>query len=560
MQEVHDDTPEGEPPAQIVLYVYEEMVDAVVPGDRCTVTGLFRALPIRPNPRMRTVKSIFNTVVDVVHFSKADKEKMSVAPAEAGSTAYETRLTVATSIEGAAEKEARVAAMRDEAGDPSGAATYASLVKSLAPSIWEMDDVKKGVLLQLFGGVNKDLGPEGKIRGEINVLLCGDPGTSKSQILSYVHKISPRGMYTSGTGSSAVGLTAYITKDPDNRNEFVLESGALVLSDRGVCCIDEFDKMTDSSRSIMHEVMEQQTVSIAKAGIIASLNARTSVLASANPVESRYNPALSVVENIQLPPTLLSRFDLIYLILDGIHPGADRALARHIVSLFFSAEDRAAEPLVERPAFSRAQLMEYISFAKASVEPVLSDAACARLVASYVRMRGGNSPGGAGGGPAGRKTIAATTRQLESLVRLSEAHARMRLSLLVEEADVDEAVRLMDVSTQKAAVDPRTGTIDMNLISTGHSAAQGDTVRALVDGLRELLGGRAPRERLSLGQVLKVLNAQNPDAPEPARPDLMAALRELANEDDPVITLGGGAARDSVVVTGNGLRLAAADY
>jgi DNA replication licensing factor MCM4 len=175
-------------------------------------------------------------------------------------------------------------------------------------------------------------------------------------------------------------------------------------------------------------------------------------------------------------------------------------------------------------------------------------------------MRGGNSPGGAGGGPAGRKTIAATTRQLESLVRLSEAHARMRLSREVLELDVDEAVRLMDVSTQKAAVDPRTGTIDMNLISTGHSAAQGDAVRALVDGLRELLGGRAPRERLSLGQVLKVLNAQNPDAPEPPRPDLMAALRELANEDDPVITLGGGAARDSVIITGNGLRLAAADY
>jgi len=560
MQEVHDDVPEGETPAQIVLYVFEEMVDAVVPGDRCTVTGVFRALPIRVNPRMRTIKSIFNTVVDVVHFSKADKEKMSVAPAEAGSTAYESRLTVATTTEGAPAKEARVAAMRGEADDPAGARVYAALVASLAPSIWEMDDVKKGVLLMLFGGVNKDLGPEGKIRGEINVLLCGDPGTSKSQILSYVHRISPRGMYTSGTGSSAVGLTAYITKDPDNRNEFVLESGALVLSDRGVCCIDEFDKMTDASRSIMHEVMEQQTVSIAKAGIIASLNARTSVLASANPVESRYNPALSVVENIQLPPTLLSRFDLIYLILDGIHATADRALARHIVSLFFSAEDRAAEPTVAKAPFSRAQLMEYISVAKAEFEPVLSDAACTRLVSSYVRMRGGNSPGGAGGGPAGRKTIAATTRQLESLVRLSEAHARMRLSREVLELDVDEAVRLMDVSTQKAAVDPRTGTIDMNLISTGHSAAQGDAVRALVDGLRELLGGRAPRERLSLGQVLKVLNAQNPDAPEPPRPDLMAALRELANEDDPVITLGGGAARDSVIITGNGLRLAAADY
>jgi len=229
------------------------------------------------------------------------------------------------------------------------------------------------------------------------------------------------------------------------------------------------------------------------------------------------------------------------------------------VSLFFRPEDRAKEPTAKVP-FTRREVMEYISFAKKHVEPVLTDAACKRLVAGYVLMRRGNNPTGAsGGGPAGRKTIAATTRQLESLVRLSEAHARMRLSLSVDELDVEEAVRLMDVSTQKAAVDPRTGTIDMNMISTGKSAGAADAVSMLVEALRELLGGRAPRERLSLGEVVKVLNAANPDMPEPGRQDLVQALRELADEDEPILVYG-SAREGGIQITGNGLRVSGGDY
>ena len=342
--------------------------------------------------------------------------------------------------------------------------------------------------------------------------MCGDPGTSKSQLLSYVHKIAPRGVYTSGKGSSAVGLTASVIRDPETK-DLVLESGALVLSDLGVCCIDEFDKMSDTTRAILHEAMEQQTVSIAKAGIICTLNARTSILASANPVESRYNPRRSVVENIQLPPTLLSRFDLIYLILDKPNPDNDRRLAKHLVSLYYE------HPEMPQTKIDQSLLRDYIQYARRFVQPQISDPAERELIEGYLEMRrlGGSA-----------KTITATPRQLESLIRLSEALARMRWDHTVQQYDVIEAIRLMKVATQAAATDPRTGTIDMDMITTGRTALDRDTLEKLANEIRGMLTRDAKGQKLHLTDIRRKIEQQS--SIEVGMNEVQQAVQQLADE------------------------------
>jgi len=442
LQELPHQVPMGHIPRSMSVYCRGELTRLAAPGDVVTIDGVF--LPQRlAESGYRAMKAglVTTTYLEAQNIIVHKKS-------------YDESLMDSLSEEESAQLEAHI--MEIATGpDPIG-----KLSSSIAPEIFGHEDIKRSLLLQLVGGCTRAL-PDGmKIRGDINVCLMGDPGVAKSQLLKHVASIAPRGVYTTGKGSSGVGLTAAVTKDLAT-GEMALEGGALVLADRGICCIDEFDKMDDADRTSIHEVMEQQTVSIAKAGIIATLNARAAVLAAANPLYGRYNRSKSLSENVNLPNSLLSRFDLLFLVLDIADVDRDMALARHVTFVHqheglkekntkdgergadaeMETDDHLADEKDE--TVSPRVLREYIARARKH-QPVMPPDVAPYVVEAYVSLRMQDRPRARNRKESDQTVM--TARQLLSILRLSQALARLRFSDFVAREDVDEAIRLTHMS------------------------------------------------------------------------------------------------------------------
>lgn len=441
LQERPEELPPGQLPRTLsVKLVGDEIVDVARPGDHVSIVGIVRAFApsLMGMGKLRT----FILQLDTNSIEVLGKEPETSPPTQ--------------------EEEEKIKAL---AKDPW---VHRKIMSSIAPSIFGYEHIKEAIMYLLFGGVSKNL-QDITIRGEMNALLIGDPGTAKSQLLQYIARIAPRGLYTSGRGTTAAGLTAAVVREKGG--SMSLEAGALVLADKGIACIDEMDKMRPEDRVAIHEAMEQHTVSVAKGGIVATLNARTAVLAAANPSLGRYEPNRTVAENISLPVTILSRFDLIFILRDVPNKDSDGKMSKHILDL----HRRGISPVEAQ--VDTDLLRKYVSYAK-GIKPALSEEAEKRLSNFYLAMRSASESEGS--------PVAITARQLESLVRVAEARARVALRKEVLPEDAEAAIAIMKRSLEEVGIDLSSYKVDIDIIMTGKPKSIRDRLHVVIKVLMEM--------------------------------------------------------------------------
>ncbi len=465
LQELPEDLPPGQLPHYVDVSIKQDLVDNARPGDRIILTGIVR-IEQDQIAGARTTSGLYRLRIDGNNIEFLG-----------GRGIKSSRKTEREEISPEEEK-----IIKSLSTNPD---IYDRLVDSFAPHIQGHSIIKESILLLVVGSTQRLLQDGAKIRGDINIFLVGDPGTAKSEMLKFCARIAPRGLYTSGRGSTAAGLTAAVVRD--KTGIMMLEAGAVVLGDQGLVCIDEFDKMKPEDRSALHEVMEQQSASIAKGGIVATLNARTSILAAANPMYGKYDPFKNITENVNLPIPLLTRFDLIFVVRDIPSKERDTKIAKHIINL------HSPSGIETRSLIDVDILTKYLAYAK-RIEPVLTKDAEEKILEYYMKMRNVES----------EEMITVTPRQLEGLIRLATARARLLMKDQVEAEDAERAIFLIESMLRDAGVDVNTGKVDLGVLQ-GRPRSEVSKMQLFMDVLKSLEGENkmAVEERLFIKELVK---------------------------------------------------------
>ncbi|MCW3137709.1 MAG: minichromosome maintenance protein MCM [Methanophagales archaeon] len=481
LQESPEELRGGELPQAIDVYLEDDITGTVTPGDRVIITGILRSY-------QRTTRFGKTPFFDIYLEGNSLEHKEEEFE--------EIKITE--------EDEQRIMELKDQPD------VYEKLIRSIAPSIYGYEEIKEAMVLQLFAGVPKELPDDTRVRGDIHVLLVGDPGVAKSQLLTYLVKLAPRGLYTGGKSSTSAGLTAAAVKDEFGEGRWTLEAGALVLADKGIAAVDEIDKMRKEDRDALHEAMEQQTVSVAKAGIMARLNSRCGLLAAANPKYGRFDKYTPIAEQINMPPTLLSRFDLIFTMMDRPNEETDTKTAEHIIETHYAGEllaqlkNISKIDIAEREHFEHAVaamkppiesdlLRKYVAWSKRNVFPVMSEGARRRFLEFYIGLR-------RQGYEDEEAPVPVTARQLEALIRLGEARARARLSDEITEEDADRVINIVTYCLKRVFVDPETGRLDTDWVTVGITKTKRDRARSIREIIKDL--EREYGEEVPLEEVL----------------------------------------------------------